>query len=120
MQDALDEVKDVTHQVVVQDGSSMLVPVTFSIVLRTNSAYVVSEVQANIRDVLYDILRDRDFGESLYHSEIYERVMEDVLGITSLDVTLLSTYSGGGNNNVVIKESEIITRSTDSNWCIFT
>jgi len=108
LQSYLDDIKDITQVVEVIDGSKILVPADISVKVKILESYVVSEVISQIRSVIIDILKGRDFNSPLYLSYIYDVVTESSPGIKYVNITITgpSEYLSGGN--LIPLENQVI------------
>jgi hypothetical protein len=120
LQSYLAGVKEVTQQVEVIDGSSILVPAEIEISLEVNKdAFVEAEVVSDVAANVVGMLKGRDFDDPLYLSDLYENVKATSDGIIRANVeitgpTLIpSVIDGEGNlvpdsNRVIILGSLLI------------
>lgn len=108
----LDGVKDVTHQVSVVSGASSLVAAQISISVKLSSAFVESELRANIESGIDSLLRGRNFDTSLYLSDLYD-VLEPIEGIVHANITIAGpTDNLDAQGNLIVGELEIVTKGS--------
>lgn len=89
LQEYLDGTKEVTQNVEVIDGSSILVPAVIGIVLKVNKdAYVESEIVSDIVATVVGMLKGRSFDQPLYLSDLYENVKGTSAGIVRVNVDI--------------------------------
>lgn len=89
LQAYLDGIKEVTQQVEVIDGSSILVPADISIVLDVNKdAFIEAEVVSAVVATVIGILKGRDFNRPLYLSTLYTNVKASSGGINYVNIEI--------------------------------
>jgi hypothetical protein len=76
---------NVTHEST--SGMGMIVECCLGAIIRVKKGYVVDEVRRNVQQVMIDLVRGRDFNQSLYLSEIYEAI-QLVDGLSSANVSI--------------------------------
>ncbi len=111
--DYLESVKDVTHTVNVVSGEEMLVEAEVTITLKVSRNYVASSVIADVEAAVLELLKDREFGETLFLQEVYD-VRGDVEGVDYMNVTLGPSDKLDGSGNLVPDADEVITNGTVS------
>jgi hypothetical protein len=110
--DYLDSRKIITVTHEVQGGAQYLIKLRVSIKIKVNRAYVASNVTANVKVVVENMFKGREFGDNLYISQVYD-VVNDVNGVDFAHIKILSTTHTdkiNANYDVIIKEYEIITK----------
>lgn len=112
LQNHLNEVKEVTHLVRVVSGDSALKPADIELRIRYDERYVVPEVRAEINSGIDALLRRRDFGKSLYISDLHS-VLEVIDGIAYVNIKIVNPADRLDlNGNLVVGELEVITKGT--------
>lgn len=125
LQAYLDARKEVTQTVQVTSGENYLRRPRILLRVGVLLGYAESVVRAAVETVVDDILRDRDFGQSLFVSELTCAVLE-VPGVGFVNATIQGwndngTYSPAsstplvptgldGNGNLIVSTSEVITK----------
>jgi hypothetical protein len=114
LQAYLEGIKEVTQLVQVVDGSAMLVPVDVTVAVRVLPSYVAADVLADIEQALLEILRGRDFAQSLYKQVVHDTIRAATKGMEYANVTLAAPghESFVVEGNVMTPASYIITRGT--------
>ena len=112
IQQYLDGIKDVTHQVSVVSGYPLLIPANIDAYVRYRSGYVESEVLANIVFGFESLLKGRKFAVPLYLSDLYA-ITDQIGGIDHINIEI----TGQANRldslgNLVPEQLEIITKGT--------
>jgi len=126
LQNRLDEIKEVTQQVEVVDGSSMLVGAEILAVLDVNKdAYVESEVVSDVVAVIISLLKGRQFNQPLYLSDLYDAVEAASDGIRHVNISITgpvlapTIIDSDGNlvpsSNSVIKLGKLIVKDVAGN-----
>jgi hypothetical protein len=119
LQSYLDARKEVTQTVKVTSGEGYLVRPVIVIRAGVKLGYSPSVTAAAISSVVDGVLRDRSFGVSLYLSDFCQVIDTSVAGLAFLNVAisgyndkdgLLLSDKLDGNGNLIIKESEVITK----------
>jgi hypothetical protein len=112
LQSHLNEVKEVTHLVKVVSGVSALKPADITLRIRYDERYVVAEVRAEINSGIDALLRRRDFGKSLYVSDLYS-IIELIDGVSYVNITITNPANRIDlNGNLVVGELEVVTKGT--------
>lgn len=119
LQAYLDERKEVTQTVQVTSGEQFLVPAVISLRIGVLPGFSESIISATAKAVVEGILRNREFGKSLYISDIICEIKE--LPGVSFDNTTIDGYLDGSdiltdkldaNGNLIISDTEVITKGT--------
>jgi hypothetical protein len=109
--------KEVTQVVEVTSGESWLVAAVITGIIGVKTGYVQSTVLSNVLKAIDDILRNREFGQSLYLSEIMQVAPDPTTGIGGIEgvsyakllitgpATYLDTYG-----NLIITKELVITK----------
>lgn len=111
LEDYLAGIKDVTHSVKVIDGSASLVAATVTVSVKVQTNYVVSSVLSEIEENVRALLKDREYGDTLYKQSVYD-LKDDVEGVLYLDVALGPTAKLDTGGNLVPEKGEVITIGT--------
>jgi hypothetical protein len=123
LQDFLDERKEVTQTVVVASGANFLVSAVISARVGVNAGFSEIVVRTTVESVIEGVLRDRDFGAGLFISELTDAVL-GVAGVGFVNVTIEGHIDStavvpatletklDASGNLIIEESEVITRGT--------
>lgn len=110
----LDGIKEVTHQVMVESGEYWLQGAIVLVKARFWATYVQSEVKANIESGIDAMLKDRDFGSSLYLSDLYNMV-EGIAGIEYINIAISGPATHiDSEGNLIVSELEIVTKGSVS------
>jgi len=121
LQSKLDGIKEVTQVVEVVSGELLLRPAVITMRLGVLATYTESLVVANVSTAIDDLLRGRDFKESLYLSDVYEKVRAitgvsfaniTISGYLDIDDVTIITNSLDGDGNLIVGEDEILTKGT--------
>ncbi len=112
LQTYLNGIKEVTQQVEVIDGSSILVPAEITIDLRISEVYVDAEVQSKVDATVVGMLKGRSFDSPLYLSDLYENVKASSGGITYTNITIDGPTEFLADGNLVPGESKVIVYGT--------
>lgn len=119
LQTKLDGIKEVSQVVEVSSGENLLLPVVIEISLGVFSTFTISLVEANVNTAVDALLRGRDFGISLYLSDVY-KVVRAVAGVSFTNITLLGHLVEGvlistsidAKGNLIVGEQQILTKGT--------
>jgi hypothetical protein len=119
LQDYLDERKEVTQTVEVLSGESALIPAVVSIRVGVRTGYSESVTEAEVSTVVDGVLRDRQFGISLFNSDLVDPLLE-VEGVSFLNVDIEGHTDGSStvqtrldtDGNLIIRTCEVITKGT--------
>ena len=120
LQTYLNSIKEVTQQVEVVDGSSILVPAQIEMSLKVLEAYVAAEVKSKIEATVVGLLKGRSFNTPLYLSDLYRVVKAASNGIDYVNIEITgptlvpSVIDSKGNlvpaaNQVIVLGSLTIT-----------
>tara|TARA_B100001094_G_C18131623_1_gene772597 strand:- start:1093 stop:1506 length:414 start_codon:yes stop_codon:yes gene_type:complete len=110
LQAYLDGVKEVTQDVKVIDGGNGLLLASIQVKFRPETRLVESRVQSSVSAAIDSVLKDREFNETLYLSDLYDAT-EPVRGLTYINIKI--TGPGGSldpDGNLVAKEFEVVTK----------
>lgn len=119
LQSYLDARKEVTQTVKVTSGESYLVRPVIVVRAGVKLGYSLSVTKTAISSAIDSILKDRDFGVSLYLSDFCIIIDELVAGLEFLNVTIRGYNDADGvlqidkldaNGNLIIEASEVITK----------
>jgi hypothetical protein len=119
LQSYLDARKEVTQTVKVTSGEGYLVRPVIVIRAGVKLGYSLSVTETAISSAVDGILRDRDFGASLYLSDFCQIIDSAVAGLAFLNVDirgyndkdeLFVTDKLDDNGNLIIEASEVITK----------
>ncbi len=109
LQTYLNEIKEVTQDVEVIDGSFNLVPAQIQVQLKVEPSAVESEVTSQIEATIQGVLRGRDFNQPLYLDWVYKNVKE-IPGITYVNIEILGPAAHlDSEGNLVPAPTQIIT-----------
>jgi len=112
VQDYLDGIKDVTHQVSVVSGSSLLIYADITAAVSIKFGYVVSEIVANLEFGIDSLLKNRAFAAPLYLSDIYW-IADEIEGIDHITVEITGpTINLDANGNLIPQQLQIVTKGT--------
>lgn len=113
LKDYLDARKEVTQNVEVVSGEDFLVAATLRIRLAILPGYSVNLVRANAESVIDNVLRGRAFGASLYVSEVYDALRQQVAGLSFVNVFIEDPSTKlDVDGNLIIAATEVITKGT--------
>ena len=112
MQDYLDGIKDVTHQVSVVSGSTLLLYADITAAVSIKFGYVVSEIVANLEFGIDSLLKNRSFAAPLYLSDLYW-IADEIEGIDHVTITITGPTSNlDANGNLIPQQLQIVTKGT--------
>jgi hypothetical protein len=112
VQDYLDGIKDVTHEVSVVSGSSLLIYADITAAVSIKFGYVVSEIVANLEFGIDSLLKNRSFAAPLYLSDIYW-IADEIEGIDHITVEITGpTTNLDANGNLIPQQLQIVTKGT--------
>lgn len=120
LQTYLDARKEITHTVSVASGAPFLIRAVILIRLSVLSGFSESLTKASVDTVVDGVLRDREFGASLYLSDLYIPIRA-VAGVFFVNVTIqgyldsldaLQTGKLDIEGNLVIEKTEVVTKGT--------
>jgi hypothetical protein len=112
VQDYLDGIKDVTHQVSVVSGSSLLIYADITAAVSIKFGYVVSEIVANLEFGIDSLLKNRAFAAPLYLSDLYW-IADEIAGIDHITVEITGpTTNLDANGNLIPQQLQIVTKGT--------
>lgn len=83
--------------------------ITISVKVSRN--YVASSVLADVEAAVLELLKDREFGVTLYLQEVYD-VRASVDGVDYMNVTLGPSGKLDGSGNLVPDADEVITKGS--------
>jgi hypothetical protein len=115
----LDERKEVTQTVEVSSGEDYLVPAVVTVRVGVATGHSLNVVQTAVEAVTDGVLRERAFNQSLYVDEFYT-AFESIAGIAFINVkidgyldgTTVRTDKLDAEGNLILGESEVITKGT--------
>jgi hypothetical protein len=121
LQAFLDARKEVTQTVSVTSGEDFLVPAVIVARVGVGTNFSESVIKTTVEAVIEGVLRDREFGSALYESDLDSAVLA-VDGVTFTNVDINGHLDGDGvtlltsrldsDGNLIVDESEVITRGT--------
>jgi hypothetical protein len=112
VQDYLDGIKDVTHEVLVVNGASLLVYADIDAKVSIKFGYVVSEILANLEFGIDALLKDRAFAAPLYLSDLYS-VADQIEGISHVTIEITGpTTNLDALGNLIPTQLQIVTKGT--------
>ena len=112
VQDYLSSVKDVTHEVSVVSGASLLLYADIDARVSIKFGYVVSEIVANLEFGFDNILKNRDFAAPLYLSDLYW-IADKIEGIDHVTIEITGPSSNlDVNGNLIPQQLQIVTKGT--------
>jgi len=110
----LQGISDVAHVVNVVSGEINLVSVNIEMHLQQSDAYAFSEVTSDIKALVVDEMKKREFGKDLYLNVVYA-LAESVVGVQDLDVSFSATATYLDTaGNVIIPDSKVLVLGTFS------
>jgi hypothetical protein len=121
LQAFLDERKEVTQTVIVTSGEDFLVPVVLVVRVGVRSGFSEQVVKTAVDTAIDGVLRDRDFGENLYVSDMETAVLAvDGVAFTNITISGFQRPCGAATDNtkndssgnLIILPSEVITKCT--------
>jgi hypothetical protein len=119
LQNYLNARKEVTQTVVVTSGGNFLVSAWITVRIGIYTGYSPSQVQVAAQAVVNGLLRGRQFGVSLYVSDVWKAVF-GIAGVGFVNVVIngYTTVAGGStiltdqldvSGNLIITTSQVIT-----------
>jgi hypothetical protein len=114
VQTYLDGIKDVSHQVRVVSGVSLLLYANVVALIEVRRGFVESEVLSQVEQAIEDLLKARSFATPLYLSDIYRAISPTrVSGIFRANVNITAPVDRlDSEGNLIPGQLEIITRGT--------
>jgi len=121
LQDYLDERKEVTQTVSVTSGELFLVSAVVRARVGVSSGYSESVISTAVEATISGVLRDREFGVSLYESDLDDVILAiegvsfvnaRIEGHLATDGTTVLVSRLDSDGNLVILDSEVISRGT--------
>jgi hypothetical protein len=117
LQSYLEGIKEVTQQVEVVDGSSVLVPAEIRMVLDVNEdAFIKAEVISQVVATVVGMLKGRSFDSPLYLSDLYTNSKASSGGITYLNVEITGPITTPSvidtEGNLVPAENQVVVFGT--------
>lgn len=114
LQVRLDSIKEVTQQVEVIDGSSVLLPAELEVILNVHEVYVEAEVVSAITTAITGMMKKRDFDSPLYLSDLYRVVRASSGGISYVNIEIVGPTGVvpdpfDSEGNLIGQPSNIIT-----------
>lgn len=123
LQTFLDKRKEVTQTVSVTSGVDFLIPAVVTARVGVLQNFSETVVQSAVQSAIEGVLRDRAFQDPLYESDLDDAVLAldgvdfaniRITGHLSPDGVTVLTTRLDSDGNLVIEESEVITRGTIS------
>lgn len=112
LQAYLDARKEPTVTVRVMSGGESLVEASMSIVLGVDSTVVKPVIIATAQTIVDDILKERNFGVSLYRSQITDP-LAGLAGMQYVNVAITAPATKlDTSGNLIIEQNEVITKGT--------
>jgi hypothetical protein len=112
LQTYLDARKEPTVTVKVLSGGESLVAVDATVVLGTLSSAVKPVVVATAKAIVDNLLKERDFGVSLYRSQVVD-ALAGISGVKYVNFSITSPSTKlDSSGNLIIEKNEIITKGT--------
>lgn len=112
VQGYLDGIKDVTHEVSVVSGASLLIYADITAAVSIKFGYVVSEIVANLEFGIDSILKNRAFAAPLYLSDLYW-IADEIEGIDHITIEITGpTLNLDANGNLIPQQLQIVTKGT--------
>lgn len=121
LQTFLDARKEVTQTVAVTSGEEFLVPAVITARVGVGQNFSEAVIRTTVEAVIEGILRDRAFDEDLFESDIDRQVIQvdgvvftniRINGNLASDGVTLETTRLDSDSNLIVDESEVITRGT--------
>lgn len=119
LQNYLDARKEVTQSVAVTSGENFLIPAQVRARVGILSNYSEAALKTAAESAIEGVLRDRRFGDNLYESDIDTAILAiegvdfvnaRIQGHLATDGTTLLVSRLDSDNNLIIEDSEVITR----------
>lgn len=121
LQAFLDARKEVTQTVVVTSGANFLVRAVLTVRIGIRLGVSSQVTKTSVETAIDGVLRDRDFGSSLYLSELTDAILA-VDGVTFTNVTINGYLAPDGitvltgkndtSGNLIVPSSEVISKGT--------
>lgn len=120
LQSFLDARKEVTQTVAVTSGENFLIPAVIRARIGVFSGYSETVVKTAVVAAIEGVLRDRQFGVSLYESDLDDVILE-VEGVAFVNARIDGHIGTGGSTsisnldadgNLILSDSEVITRGS--------
>jgi hypothetical protein len=121
LQNDLDAKKEVTQTVAVTSGVNFLIPAVITARVGVLPNFSEAVVKTAVEAVIDGVLRDRKFGVPLYESDLDDPILEvegvdfvnaRITGHLDTDGTTVLTTRLDSDGNLIILDSEIISRGT--------
>lgn len=105
----LDEMKEVTQDVEVIDGSSLLLYADINISLVVSRGYVLSDIESQVQSLISKLLRGRDFNTPLNLKDLYKK--SDIPGVYRVNIEIVGPITSPPviiNGNLIPPSNRII------------
>lgn len=119
LQDYLDDRNEVTQVPEVVSGELFLVLVDIDGTIGVRDGFVKATVVGNVRKAIDDLLKSREFGVSLYLSDLYRVVVPDASGRGGVEGVKWATLRITGpiayldsDGNIIIDHRRVVSRGT--------
>lgn len=121
LQSFLRERKEVTQVVSVTSGESFLVEAVITARVGVRAGFSLVVVRTSVEAVIEGVLRDRQFGASLFESDLDTQILAvegaafanvRIQGHLDTDGVTTVTSKLDSDNNLIIEESEVVTRGS--------
>jgi hypothetical protein len=123
LEDYLTERKEVTQTVEVVSGGKFLIYPVISVRVGVSQGYSLEQTRTAVETAIDGVLKDREFGDSLYLSDLIQVVLDVegvgftnvvISGYTTLLETTAQTAKLDSEGNLIIDVSEVITKLPDT------
>jgi hypothetical protein len=109
LQGYLSERSDVAHSVSVTSGSGQLVAAHIVAEIRRLDAYTYQEVANDVDAAFRAVLKGRNFGDSLYLSQLYG-LAQDIDGLDVINITITGDEDFlDDNGNLIVDQEHVVT-----------
>jgi len=120
LEDYLNVRKEVTQTVEVVSGGKFLIYPTIAVRVGVNQGYSLEQTRTAVETAIDGVLKDREFGDSLYVSDLIQVVLGvegvgftnvTISGYTTLLDSTVQTAKLDSEGNLIIETSEVITKT---------
>lgn len=119
LQTFLDARKEVTQTISVTSGAIFLLPAIIEVRVGVLRTFSEAAVKTAVGTAIDGVLRDRDFSEDLYESDLEDAILA-VAGVVFTNTSIGGYDDGGttnttkldGDGNLIAATSEVVTRGT--------